>query len=197
MQAFRDSVPTRTCAEEYQNYPHYKDFLRKDFNARCGYCNDRDSACGGRMGMHIDHFRPKSRFPSLINDYSNLVYSCPYCNNGKSSDWPGSEEESIVGDEGYIDPCDAEFDDHFERGNRGRICPKTPVGKYMYRHLKLGLQRHQLAWMYEQLETLLREVMSELKQRDDQDPVRQQLMERQYSLIDEYFKYKGLFEDTL
>ena len=165
MKPFRNFIPNRTCTKKYSNYTSYKPHLRSDFGRRCGYCNDTDALCGGVRGFHIDHFRPQAPFSHLKNEYSNLVYACPYCNGSKSNDWPsGDENIAVLSDgSGYLDPCNIDFDQHFERYDHGHIRPKTPVAKYMYKKLKLGLRRHELAWAYEQLEVLLRELDNEME----------------------------------
>ena len=197
MKLFREALPKRTCTKKYSSYRPYKPFLQADFNKRCGYCNDLDVVCGGWRGFHIDHFRPKSLFDELANEYSNLVYACPYCNIAKSNDWPGNAEKNIIKGKGYLDPCDSNFDNHFERYNNGRICPKTDVGKYMFKKLKLGLRRHQLAWAYEQLEILLQELTDELQKLDSNSPDGLKLKDHHLQLTGEYFKYKKMFEETL
>ena len=155
MQPVRNIVPKRTCSKTFKSYRKYKLYLQTDFHRRCGYCGDLDVLCGGIRGFQIDHFRPKSclHFKHLENDYSNLVYACPYCNRAKSNDWPaGNSIESALNGQGYIDPCENEYDNHLARREDGSISPQTDVGKYMFEKLKLGLRRHQLAWKYEQHE---------------------------------------------
>ncbi len=200
MQPVRKTIPKRTCSKTYADYHSYKPFLQDDFNKRCGYCDDLDVHCGGKRGFHIDHFRPHSlpEFEHLKHDYSNLVYACPYCNRAKSNDWPaGNSEQSVVDEKGYVDPCDTDFDNHLERSDDGRICPKTEVGNYMFTHLKLGLRRHQLAWTYEQLEILLRELTAVLKNFDGNPILQHELSRHHLELTDEFLKYKYLFEETL
>lgn len=198
MLPFRNAIPIRTCTTKYERYTSYKTFLRKDFNRRCGYCDDRDTICGGARGFHIDHFRPRKHFAHLENEYNNLVYACPYCNGGKSDDWPsGTEEYCILDGKGYIDPCDTDFDNHFERYDDGRIRSKTDVGNYMFKQLKLGLRRHELAWKFEQLEKLLLQLMDDLRNFSGNPPIENQLRDRHLMLTEEYFRYKNMFEETL
>lgn len=199
MKPFRNSIPSRSCENKYNNYRLYKPYLRSDFGKRCGYCNDIDLICGGARGFHIDHFRPQVPFSHLTNEYRNLVYACPYCNGAKSNDWPsGVEDVSVLDDgSGYLDPCDIDFDSHFERYDHGRIRPKTAVGKYMYKKLKLGLRRHQLAWAYEQLELLLREIDNDLKNIQLEDDAYIQVSKHHQRLTSEYLRYKHLFEETI
>lgn len=43
--------------------------------------------CGAMEGqMHVDHIKPRSRFPHLQYDFENLQILCADCNLGKSND---------------------------------------------------------------------------------------------------------------
>ena len=44
----------------------------------------------------MDHFRPKSRFPESVYEWSNWIFACHDCNQAKGDKWPI---------EGYVDPC--------------------------------------------------------------------------------------------
>lgn len=44
----------------------------------------------------IDHFRPTSKFPHLVYEWSNWIFACHTCNHNKSAKWPNG---------GYINPC--------------------------------------------------------------------------------------------
>ena len=138
--------PIRTCKKIYTDYKRFKKYLRKDFNNRCGYCDDLDYYAGGVDVYHIDHFKPKdeTHFPILINKYSNLVYSCPYCNRAKSNKWELR---------GFIDPCSRQYDNHLLRNLTGKINSITTQGKYIFINLKLFLLRHELLWSLDKLKT--------------------------------------------
>ena len=131
-----------------------KKYLAKDFSHRCAYCDDRDSLAGGYKSYHVEHFAPKEKFPALEFTYENLLYSCPFCNCSKNDDWVGSTaNENVRGNCGYVSPCDADYQKHLDRNNQtGEIVPQTPLGKYMYDHLNLGLMRHSLIYMVETLQ---------------------------------------------
>lgn len=139
---FRLVAPKRTCTKTYANYRSYKQYLADDFNNRCGYTDSPDFWFGGKGSFHIDHFKPLSKNTELETDYSNLVYCCSYVNILKSND---------EGD--YIDPCDVDFNEHFERDSGGAIIPKesSKQAKYMYRKLKLGLVRYKIIWKLDQI----------------------------------------------
>ena len=141
-------------------YQDHKSSLREDFKKRCGYCSDSDLYFGNEIGYHIDHFAPKSKFKELVNDYTNLVYSCPICNRAKSNKWIGNKREpSHNGSEGFVDPCSDEFDKHLGRDQIGLIKPYTPVGKYMIKNLCLFLPRHQMIWMLDELSSVRRKLI--------------------------------------
>ena len=139
---FRNDSPVRTCVKTYASYRSFKPYLAKDFNSRCGYTDCPDFWFGGKNNFHIDHFKPFSKNPNLATDYSNLVYCCSYVNILKSDD---------EGD--YIDPCDIDFNKHFERDNYGEIIPKNTSKEaiYMYSRLQLGLSRYKLIWKLDEI----------------------------------------------
>lgn len=150
---FREVMPKRTCTKTYASYKSYKSYLAADFNLRCGYTDCPDFWFGGKNNFHIDHFKPFSKHPNLETDYHNLIYCCSYVNILKSDD---------EGD--YIDPCNIDFNDHFERTMDGAIIPKSTSkeANYMFKKLQLGLRRYSLIWkldeMYEKMLTLSKKI---------------------------------------
>ncbi|ENU4132274.1 HNH endonuclease [Pseudomonas aeruginosa] len=138
--------PIRREVEERSPYTKYRDELREDFNQACGYCDDDDRRAD-KTCFHIDHFAPRKYFPHLENTYTNLVYSCRFCNVRKSDHWIGNDP--LIhndGKKGFVDPCDDEYDEHLGRALSGRIFGKTELGCYMVRRLNLNLLRHELLW---------------------------------------------------
>ena len=108
---FRNMTPQRTCTKKRTDYHAYKAFLAEDFNHRCGYTDCSDHWFGGKRNFQIDHLKPKSIYPELVNEYGNLVYCCSYVNNAKSDD----------DNPNYLDPCNVDFNLHFERDDMGFI----------------------------------------------------------------------------
>lgn len=139
---FRSDNPRRTCNKTFANYRSFKPYLRTDFRLKCGYTDCSDFWFGGSKTFHIDHFKPKSKFPELGTSYSNLVYCCSYVNVLKSDD----ENE-------YLDPCDVNYNEHFERDIDGNIFPKpeSATATYMHKNLKMFLKRYQIIWMLDKL----------------------------------------------
>lgn len=149
---FRDASPKRTCAHTYVNYQKYKEALRKDFNARCGYTDCPDFWFGGKNNFHIDHFIPWKKHPSkpeLKTDYTNLVYACSYVNILKSND-EGS----------YLDPCNTDYNEYFSRSPDGSIVPsyKSTEAVFMHKRLKLYLSRYRIIWMLDKIKIKLTQV---------------------------------------
>jgi len=98
LKKYRDEY-TRRWVEYYEqgigskptdsHWSKFNNKLGKVFSFICGYC---ETDCKGE----VDHFRPKSRFPRKVYDWSNWIFSCHDCNNIKGEKWPNG---------GYIDPC--------------------------------------------------------------------------------------------
>jgi len=148
----------RTGIEAKSAYGKYRKELREDFHQSCGYCDDSDLRTD-RIAFHIDHFAPKKQFPELERLYDNLVYACRYCNIPKSNHWVGDDaNQPNDGSEGFVDPCNAEYDAHLGREPSGRIFGKTDLGRYIVKRLKLGLLRHELLWQARQARSLRAEI---------------------------------------
>jgi len=98
LKAYRDRYTTK-WVEYYERglgtkpgdsyWRGFQDDLGGVFSGLCGYC---EAECKGE----VDHFRPKSRFPRRVYEWSNWVYACHDCNHAKSEKWPKN---------GYVDPC--------------------------------------------------------------------------------------------
>lgn len=181
--------PSRTCTKTYANYQSFKPYLREDFNKRCGYCDDLDIACGGQRGFHIDHFKPKARFASLEQEYSNLVYSCPYCNGKKSNTWEDTE--------GFVDPCENEYDNHLCRNEKGQIVFKTDQGKFLFDNLNLGLKRHELLWCIDKLNELLELVNTKIDSLGTNDKKKIELLSAFRDIYNITREYSNLFQETI
>ena len=76
----------------------FHEYLVQRFLRHCGYC---EFTCRGE----VDHFRPKSKFPELVYEWSNWIFACHDCNQAKGDKWPV---------EGYVDPCSVTASDRPE-----------------------------------------------------------------------------------
>lgn len=183
--------PNYSTVNEKSPYGRYKDDLKKDFSARCGYCDSPDKIWGGKAGFQIDHFAPKSIFEHLEEEYSNLIYSCPICNRGKSNFWPSDTPHvSIENDEGFAHPCRDEYEEHLGRSLDGRIVSHSVVGSYMAGKMKLNLKRHQLIWLREELADLIRRLVPHIKNSSE-------LTENYLNLLHHHFAYDEILNSIL
>ncbi len=64
---------------------YVKQALREMSKGHCAYCQFDHT--GGAWG-EVEHFRPKSLFPTLAYDWHNYFFSCAICNNTKWNKWP-------------------------------------------------------------------------------------------------------------
>lgn len=128
--ARRENPPAKS------NYREYKPFLRRDFLARCAYCERTEEYLGGEDAFEVEHFRPKSKFPDLIFAYHNLYYACRGCNGHKWETWP-SEEQIARGQE-FADPCvEDPYLHHLRELEDGDVEELTECGAYSNSHIRL------------------------------------------------------------
>jgi len=174
---FRFQIPSRTyTGPKLDNYRMYKEQLQSDFNSKCGYCDVSDKFSGSISAYHVDHFAPVSKFPHLREEYTNLVYSCPFCNLAKGSYWAtDTEVNPLAGDEGLIDPCTPDYDTHLMRNDDGTIWYTTELGRFIYKRLKLFLRRKAIFWELDMLLHLskqLESILSDFTQYTDSEELR-------------------------
>ena len=113
----------------------FRSTLSSQSNNICWYC-ERECDAAGDLAPTVDHFRPISRFPELVYEWSNWIFSCRRCNeDNKGNLWPET---------GYVDPCAADvaerpeqyFDYNFDYTedsghdkDNGNIVPKNGLSE--------------------------------------------------------------------
>ncbi len=128
-----------------ENHKEYLPSLRIDFRHRCAYCERPESLFGGGEFFEIDHFRPTSRFRELVNEYSNLYYSCGKCNRYKGSSWPS--ENLMERGFRFSDPCAEDmYITHLSEDEDGRLEAVTPCGQYTVDHIGLNRRQDLVRW---------------------------------------------------
>lgn len=135
--------------------------LRRVFSELCGYCEEETAG-------DIDHFRPVSRDPELVYEWSNWIFACPICNREKSNRWPL---------EGYIDPCAGEESERPERfftfhTGTGEMMPKSGLSDSQERRARqmIGDINLNASYHLKRRRRLLRELKYHLdRQADDSD----------------------------
>jgi hypothetical protein len=191
MALLKHYIPKRTyTGNKWTTNTTNKKHLARDFSNRCAYCDDHHSHFGGYKNYHVEHFAPKERFPTLKNAYDNLLYACPFCNWAKSDTWVSdSPNVSVIDDEGFIDPCDLEYYNHLGRKEDGSIFPKTKLGNYMYKNLKLYLNRHRIAYNLEIVNNKIERLESKIeKERLKGDSRETKVLSELYKYFHEYTK---------
>ena len=119
-------------------WSRFRGELRDAFSGICGYCEERPRG-------QVDHFRPKSKFPELVYEWHNWIFSCADCNSSKLAKWPRW---------GYVDPCarspEARPENYFDFDLlTGEILPQSGLSRrrrekvwQMILDLKLNSQNH-------------------------------------------------------
>lgn len=190
MNDFRDTHPLKRDNPRVVNhYREYKSDLQEDFDSKCGYCNDPDDYCGGFRFYQLDHFIPRKYLVEISeNEYTNLVYSCFYCNNAKRAKWPSKNEKiAIVGNEGFVNPREELYCEHLCRDVEGNIIAKSDLGAYMIKAMKLSLKRHAIIWKLEKLEKIFDQLEKEYNESKDKIP--EDLMHKITTWMFEYRRY--------
>jgi hypothetical protein len=187
MPSFRDHIPhRRNIIRTVTSHRDHRADLKTDFKARCGYCNSPDA--WKTTYFEIDHFIPlKILTIKTSTDYSNLVYACRSCNNAKRKKWPTNDENiHNRNNEGFVDPCDIEYNSHFIRKDDGEIGYQTPLGEWMYHALKLHKPQHKVIWNLEYLQERITEMKNALGSKLDDHPVLRDELLKTYMAFDSY-----------
>ena len=199
MYDFRKNTPERDPNRKAcQHYSSYKKTLRRDFNNRCGYCDDSDSL--RIRSFSIDHFVPQNPIsidaPVAPNIYQNLVWACCYCNLAKSNKWP-TRQAAVhnVDNVGFVDPVDISYSDYFERNRDGSISAKNnnELAKHMINELNLWLPVHSTTWKIEkifELEKAIEESIEKMKNSE----LKEELKASHYEILK---TIKALMKDLL
>lgn len=171
----------------YADYRLYKPLLRIDFEHRCAYCilHEGDESAGGFHSFHIDHFQPRSIFPTLLTTYSNLCYACRWCNNAKSDTWPTETEQQ--GGYGFVDPCKEDLYRKHSRldATSGQLVGTTKPGEYTIREIRLNRE------MFKKLRRLRIEAHAKMEQtrrriarlEQEQDPKHELIAELKEKIV--------------
>ena len=189
----RRDVPTNSPREG--KWSEHKPDLQEDFNFHCGYCGSYDGY--RHTWFEVDHFIPKLLFNTINKistvDYNNLVYSCKFCNNNKLSQWPTNDVTiSNKNNEGFVDPCNKEYDDHFYRTEKGGIMWKTELGKWMWKSAFKFDERDyaiKILWELNQRRKLIDIFIIELNKRDENSYEYKTILRQAEKISFEYYKY--------
>ncbi|MGE0018165.1 MAG: retron system putative HNH endonuclease [Draconibacterium sp.] len=123
------------------NHKQIKDSLKTMFSGKCAYCESQITHIG--YG-HIEHFRPKSKFPDLCFEWDNLMLGCEIC-NGKQYKGDKFPENKDGGP--FVNPVEENPEDFFDF----EFDPETGTANIIPQNLRaditemiLGLNRPEL-----------------------------------------------------
>ena len=129
---YSHSKHTRTHTPAYSNdYRKYKPTLRLEYERQCIYCRFPD-CIKGYDAFGVEHYRPKSLYPELETDYSNLFYCCNTCNRYKGNKWPDPATGIFV-----PNPDEHVMFDHL-RFNKETVVHVSDAGEYACELLQLN-----------------------------------------------------------
>ncbi|MFQ5637006.1 MAG: retron system putative HNH endonuclease, partial [bacterium] len=85
-----------------------KETLKIMFHGKCAYCESKITHID--YGQ-IDHFKPKSKYPELTFEWTNLLLACGICNGPvyKGNSFPEAEEGGPL-----VNPCSDDPIENFE-----------------------------------------------------------------------------------
>jgi len=140
------------ATNKYQ-HPEIKTALHTLFHGKCAFC---ESKIKHVSDPHIEHYRPKSKFPDLTFAWDNLLLACGVCNSAKykGDRFPEANEGGP-----YINPCTDNPEDHFQfvydkRAKLASVYGKTKRGETTEK--ELGLNRYDLrTYRSKQIEMLV------------------------------------------
>lgn len=189
--SLHDRKPVRKHeGEKWKTNSSNKKYLAVDFHDRCGYCGDVHSYTGGYNTYHVEHFAPKEKFSSHQFLYENLIYACPMCNLSKSDKWVGkTANENIINFIGFIDPCHDEYDEHLYRKEDGSIFYRSSIGEYMYRELKLYLDRHRIIYLLSKCRESFFKLEKLIREKKDKGENYEKLEQLQNSISRDFIMY--------
>ncbi len=78
-----------------------KEFLFKVYNGKCGFCEEKLLDINATDTTHnntftVEHYRPKTHYWWLGNEWTNLFPTCLKCNNAKDKEFPLYSEKDKI-----------------------------------------------------------------------------------------------------
>jgi uncharacterized protein (TIGR02646 family) len=98
-----------------------KEIIAAMSHRKCVYC---EGPINAPRAAHVEHFKPKTLFPSLAYEWTNYFLGCPGCNGEKGQKWPKRG--------GYVRPDKGDPSRHFvfsEDGDVNAAKPKTAAAR--------------------------------------------------------------------
>lgn len=90
---FEAKLPSTSAEQSFYDTDAWRDVRYKALARNNGKCELCGSSKHDGAILHVDHIKPRSRFPELELSLDNLQVLCAHCNLGKSNrsarDWRG------------------------------------------------------------------------------------------------------------
>lgn len=113
------------------NKPDIKETLNRMYNNHCCYCESR---VGVVDYPHIEHRKPKRKYPELTFDWDNLHLACEKCNKIKGEEY---NEKAPILDSTIGPPITKHLSYRIGLGSIDRT-HKTAMGETTIKHTKLN-----------------------------------------------------------
>lgn len=141
---------------------------------KCAYC---ETPINAERSAAVEHFRPKSLFPSLVYDWANYFLGCGGCNGAKSDRWP-------AGGICYIRPDEGDPETLFLFREDGRMEPVDAGGPADFTIKDLELNRE---WLVRprarSIQSSLAELIDVLDQTDIPEDAKLRLIRRAFERL--------------
>lgn len=110
---------------------------------QCVYCGRRLSLDSeARDQWHIEHFRPRSRYPDLEVEYTNLFLSCgDRENDGSLTDTCGRAKKDWFDTKNHVNPIEAGCAGRFKYLGNGKVRGRDQAATTMVERLNLNNDR--------------------------------------------------------
>lgn len=135
------TVANRDKAENKYHHTQIRDALIGMFGGKCAYC---ESQITHVSYSHIEHYRPKAKYPRHAFHWQNLLLACGVCNSSK---YKGDRFPLASTGGPILNPCRDNPEDHLDFNfdlvtYTASVDGKTPRGKTT--ETLLGLNRPEL-----------------------------------------------------
>ena len=131
------AVNTSDWNKQIDKYRHrqVKEALEAMFHGKCAYCESKITHVS--FG-HIEHYRPKQRYPERAFLWRNLLLACDRCNNAKLDHFPDAAQGGPL-----VNPVKHDPNRHFHFfydpvAKLATVIPTTTQGETTEQLLKLN-----------------------------------------------------------
>ncbi len=110
--------------------PDIKDKLSAIYKNKCAYCEQKVES------FHVEHYRPKQKYYWLAYSWDNLISTCAYCNEYKSTNFQVASQATLVINHTNLRNINALSNAHDAVENPTLVNPEVtnPLGKIDFDH---------------------------------------------------------------